>query len=386
MDRNKLRVRRRRDAGFTYKRDTPVKPAQRRRVGYRILLPRKRYYTLPEEPEEENRNESSVKPASLECVKPVSNCKSASLLSNCAFTENPINQTASHATEESSHQKMSHAGYPTTHTPVFQDFKDSDSPQSVTSCNMEPDTTLSSEEEDVDYYSSNCFSCGSATLSSIPSPEIFRKENEKSTDLFGKEQLSLYLHNKNSTLLDVSHAKSIQMQQPPNLSAIIDTPTIPIKKICVTSHHQKPEYVGEIQTDSFKSDLQSKTPPKLIVRRPILYKKKVWFKSPITAETLEAKPIPSSTSELSNLHKQVKPGQGTNPSKMGEISCREETLPLMLKLKRPLKTSQVKARFFDFGNDSEWDAYFQWMRERSDKLKNPVLFPFMLGTQEPSVL
>ncbi|XP_041863541.1 uncharacterized protein LOC121653868 isoform X2 [Melanotaenia boesemani] len=333
MDRNKLRVRRRRDAGFTYKRDTPVKPAQRRRVGYRILLPRKRYYTLPEEPEEENRNESSVKPASLEC-----------------------------------------------------DFKDSDSPQSVTSCNMEPDTTLSSEEEDVDYYSSNCFSCGSATLSSIPSPEIFRKENEKSTDLFGKEQLSLYLHNKNSTLLDVSHAKSIQMQQPPNLSAIIDTPTIPIKKICVTSHHQKPEYVGEIQTDSFKSDLQSKTPPKLIVRRPILYKKKVWFKSPITAETLEAKPIPSSTSELSNLHKQVKPGQGTNPSKMGEISCREETLPLMLKLKRPLKTSQVKARFFDFGNDSEWDAYFQWMRERSDKLKNPVLFPFMLGTQEPSVL
>ena len=112
-------------------------------------------------------------------------------------------------------------------------------------------------------------------------------------------------------------------------------------------------------------------------------RKKVWFRSPAAVETFKAKHIPSSTSEQSSP-KQMKPDVET--SEMGEISFREDILPMAVMLKRPVKASPAKAKFFDFGSDSERDAYFQRMRERCAKLKSAVFIPFKLCTHRPSVL
>ncbi|KAJ7997171.1 hypothetical protein DPEC_G00226190 [Dallia pectoralis] len=62
---------------------------------------------------------------------------------------------------------------------------------------------------------------GDTSTSSLPSPEVFRREDvhEEMVDL-PSELLDLRV--KNSTLLDVSHAENINMQQTPNLSSIVE--------------------------------------------------------------------------------------------------------------------------------------------------------------------
>lgn len=129
------------------------------------------------------------------------------------------------------------------------------SPAGRPSTEMTPDTSSGSDtpfsSDDEDFYSS-----ASSSPSSLPSPEIFRRENDgvcvriflypplsytfsffiliffvSSSFLFTAETVTfpmvkteffcLHPNIKNSTLLDVSHAQSIHMHQPPNLSAII---------------------------------------------------------------------------------------------------------------------------------------------------------------------
>lgn len=110
---------------------------------------------------------------------------------------------------------------------------------STASLSLESDVNFSSDEDE------DTCSCASAASNSLPSPEIFRKETsgvwnvcvssttvpayfvifisliEEALILPFKEELpAIYLDNKNSTLLDASHAVSIHMHPAPNLSTI----------------------------------------------------------------------------------------------------------------------------------------------------------------------
>lgn len=120
--------------------------------------------------------------------------------------------------------------------------------------------------------------------------------------------------------------------------------------------------------------------PQLTKRKPILYQKKVWFKSPIIAETFKTNLTPATKLCVS----EVKSDVGT-PG-VGVISFIEESLPLKVELKRPVKTSPEKVTFFDFADDKERDAFFQKMRERCSKLKSAALFPLTAAVHtKPSV-
>lgn len=115
-----------------------------------------------------------------------------------------------------------------------------------------------------------------------------------------------------------------------------------------------------------------------------MYKKKVSFKSPIIAETFNRKHTPASkltirsnhgeTFEKPSLPEEEKPDVEASPP--GGTSSKEETLPLTVTLKKPVKSSPEKAKFFDFATDEERDTFFQVMRERCVKLRSVSLFPF----------
>uniref|UniRef100_UPI0037E74814 uncharacterized protein n=1 Tax=Semicossyphus pulcher TaxID=241346 RepID=UPI0037E74814 len=259
---------------------------------------------------------------------------------------------------------------------------------------MESGTTFSSDDDDDE---EDCFSSASSSSSSLPSPEIFRKDSYVEALTFPMKEalLGLHLHIKNSTLLDVSHAESIHMHHSPNLSTIIDASSILAEKKSEINLPRGPEAETKQHTDSFKSDeaFKSKTPPKLTNRRPISYKKKVWFKSPIISETFETKRIPATkltvqhTTEpvqTSSPTEQIKPD--ADPPSPGEISSKEEALPLMVSLKRPLKSSPEKVKFFDFCNNSDRNMFFRGMRERSVRLRSVPLFPLTAAKHTNSLI
>lgn len=113
-----------------------------------------------------------------------------------------------------------------------------------------------------------------------------------------------------------------------------------------------------------------------------MYKKKVWFKSPVVAKTFEADNTAatkltihsaSDPVQTSSLAGQMEPDADTSIA--GEINSKEETLHLTVTLKRPVQSSPEKATFFDFVDDSDKDAFFQSMRERCVKLRSAPLFP-----------
>ncbi|XP_049448133.1 uncharacterized protein LOC125898385 [Epinephelus fuscoguttatus] len=393
---HKTRVRVSRHIGLPNKRDTPVKPALSTREKFRRVLPRRHYEAFPEEPEVEEMNVPTVKLTNpmLTSTKPVY-CNPVLHLSGPALTENPRDKVvlpAAPANKKSGH-RVSPAGPPTPEEP--EAFKGGEMPvkgkeqnltvtlESITSSSMESDTTFSSEDEDEE----DCYSASTAS-SSLPSPEIFRRESNVETLTFPikEELLDLHLHIKNSTLLDVSHAQSIHMHQPPNLSNITDSSTSIPEKNCDINKNRVPEAENKIYTDSIKSEtaFKWKTPSRLTNRKPTVYKKKVWFKSPIIAETFKTKLTPatkltihssSEPAKTSSPTEHMKPDTGT--PRTGELNSKEEELQQMVTLKRPVKNSPGEAKFFDFINESDRDAFFKGMRDRCVKLKSAPLFPLI---------
>ncbi|XP_035522130.1 uncharacterized protein LOC118331363 [Morone saxatilis] len=370
------------NSGLPNKRDTPLKTALRRRDKSRRLLPNKHYEAFPEEPEVEENNiltGSSTNPV-LTSNKPA-HCKSVLRSGSPAFAENPRGKAFSPPSpaNKKSGRQMSLAGHPAIQmTPDAGVLKGGEmaeeepnfaTSQSITSSSMESDTTFSSDDDDEE----DCYSSASSASSSLPSPEIFRKDDYVETLTFPvkEELLGPYLHIKNSTLLDVSHAESIHMHHLPNLS-IIDVSAIPAENNCEINPHRGPE----AETDkAFKL----KTPPELANRRPILYKKKVWFKSPMIADIFEVKHSPTTKLTIHNASESVQTSEHGIPdadtSRAGEINSKEEALRLMVRLKRPVKSSPGKAKFFDFSDNSDRDAFFQGMRERCVKLISAASFP-----------
>ncbi|XP_030602953.1 uncharacterized protein LOC115792528 [Archocentrus centrarchus] len=391
MDQYKRSIGLRSDSGSSNKRDTPVKPALGRRHKHRRLLLCKRYEAFPEEPEEEVMNDSTVKPKSPVSVSTV-HSKSPFSLRKATFTETPRHKAtlpATRANKNSSHRVLQ-AGHPVVQVaPILKAHeggeitsKEEEQSMAVTLGSITLSSTSFSSDETEDENS-----LVSTTPSSLPSPEIFRTENHVETFNFPIEEdlLDLHIHIKNSTLLDVSHAESIHVHHPPNLSTILDASTILAENTCEISNNKEPGPDVKPQTVSFKSDkaFRRKTPPKPSNRRPILHKKKVSFKSPVIAEIFNGKHTPASKLtthnpsepfQMSHLPEEGK--RDVEASPLGESSSKEETLPLTVNLKRPVKTGLEKAKFFDFATDKERDTFFQVMRERCVKLNSVTFFPF----------
>lgn len=112
-------------------------------------------------------------------------------------------------------------------------------------------------------------------------------------------------------------------------------------------------------------------------------KKKVCFISPITDDIFQAKHTPPSIHnngepyQMLSQPEKVKPEAETSGA--GEISFKEVALPVTVKLKRAAKCDPEKAKFFDFVNDNERDAFFQKMRERWIKLRSADFFPLTVA-------
>ncbi|XP_034746697.1 uncharacterized protein LOC117955977 isoform X2 [Etheostoma cragini] len=382
MDRRKYRVLRRKSRlTLPNKGDTPVKPALSRQNQYRRLLPIKQYEALPEEPEVEEMNVPTVNPTPTALAYPLHtqtyftpvHCKSVLCMRSPAFTENPSDKAVLPAMPANG--KSGYRAKPDAirggEIPVSEQNM---TLESITSSSMESDTTFSSDDDDDD--DEGCHST-STTSSSLPSPEIFRRESyvEKLTSFPIKEELlGLQSHIKNSTLLDVSHAESIHMYHPPDLSNIIDASVVLAGKNCVINQHRGPEAVTKTHTDSEKP-FKSKTPPKLTNRRPLLYKKKVCFKSPIIAENFKAKHTPGT--KLTGPAEQIQ----SDTFRAGEIHSKKEASQLTV------QSSLGKAKIFDFIDNSHRDAFFKRMRDRCVKLESAPLFPLTAPKDtEPSTL
>ncbi|KAK9536892.1 hypothetical protein VZT92_006645 [Zoarces viviparus] len=367
------------------KRDTPVKAALSRRDQCRRLLHKRPYETLAEQPEVE---EVDVVPVFTR-IKPF-HCTPAPRWSNPAFTGTPRDEafTPAMRAPQTPVHRGSAAGHPTRQTtPEPEAFKLRGMTENLTvtlGSVTESDTSLSSdedgeeeeeEEEDGDGdmdeegdEDEDCCSSGTSS-SSLPSPEIFRRDGYAvPLTSFQEELLGLHLHVKNSTLLDVSHAESLCKHHPPNVSDIIDASVILAEKNCEI---KGPEAENKIHADPFKSGttFEWKTPPKLSNRKPILYKKKVWFKSPIVAEPL--RPTHTQTPTLS-VHDAPDP---VHVSGGEEVSSPEDARRLTVTLTRPVTSSPDDVTFFDFVDAADRDAFFRGMRTRCVKLTSAPLFP-----------
>lgn len=110
-------------------------------------------------------------------------------------------------------------------------------------------------------------------------------------------------------------------------------------------------------------------------------KKKVWFQSPLIVENFETKQTPATKLTISDASEPVQTPSPVEPMKPDTDISKEaetnskETLQLTVRLKRPVQNNIEEAKFFDFINDSERDAFFQRMRERCVKLRSVPLFP-----------
>ncbi|XP_041656651.1 uncharacterized protein LOC121518422 isoform X2 [Cheilinus undulatus] len=382
MGRYKCRAKLSRESGLHHQRDTPVKPAPRGKN--RKWLPIRHYDPIPEEPELGDIKVPSIRPANtiMGRIKLI-RYKSVFGLSSPELTENTTPSAAPDIL--GSTNQVSPSPHPTTQmtpdlgalkyaTPVRENLAVAS--ESITSSSIESDSTFSSDDEEED-----CCSSASSS-SSLLSPEIFRRE---SCDLLG-----LHPYIKNSTLLDASHAESIQMYHPPNLSTIIDVSSILVEK---KSEIKGTEAGIKQHRDPLKSDgsIRFKTPPKPTNRRPISYKKKVSFKSPIISATFEEKHILTNNLTSHNTAGPVgtatlaeKENHDADTSRASDSGFKEGAVCPMPSLASPTESVSMTAKFFDFANDSKRDEFFKRMRERTVRLWNVPLLPLTAAKPKTS--
>ncbi|XP_062262587.1 uncharacterized protein LOC133969893 [Platichthys flesus] len=350
--------RKKREAGHV-DRGLPDTPAMRRRYRPRRLLTNRHHEAFPEEAEEQEVVDHPVKPSDpvRTSIKPVQ-CKSVINSSRPTYTGNmtpdpePVKRGGSVVKDEEQNLEAT--------------------PESVTSSSSGTDATFSFDDDDEE----DCDSSASSSSSSLPSPEIFRRENyvDALTSPMKEETLDLHLDVKNSTLLDVSHAQNIHMHDLPNISTISNASTT---RVQMNREIRRPEAATQIQIDSFKSEtFKRKTPVKL--RRPILCKKKVSFKTPVGREAKRISvvrttfPNTSESAQRPSKAEQVKP-HAEAPG-VGEMNSEDGTPQLRVTLKRPVKRIPKKAKFFHFVSDGDRDLFFQRARERCAKLRSITLF------------
>ncbi|XP_077963137.1 uncharacterized protein LOC120822733 isoform X2 [Gasterosteus aculeatus] len=348
------RYRGKRGGGGHGQRDTPLKAPLGTRVRSRRLVHQQRYETLPEEPEMEEMDLPEV--ASIKLVP------SRSIRQKLEGEALRAPQTSAQPDSPAGLQRTPEASEPGHMTPPNPTV----TLGSITSSGTESDPTVSCDEEEEEEEEE----LSVTPSSSLPSPELLRAGGCEAMRSFKEELLGLHLHVKNSTLLDVSHAESIRMHHSPNLSHILGTSTIQAEKNGEINKSREPDAESNIHADPFKSEW--KTPPKAgespvcpsredamddigdrillpgpTSRRPIMYKKKVSFKVPVTAEAPEPK-----------------------------LSAREDA-------ERPASD----ATFFDFKDAADRNAFFEGLRTRCEELRRAPLFPLtaLEWTEAPSM-
>ncbi|XP_035481975.2 uncharacterized protein LOC118301033 isoform X3 [Scophthalmus maximus] len=207
------------DSGVVrHQRDTPIKTALSRRHRHRRLLPDNQYEALPEETEVEETIVPTDKPTSPVWCKSVSH----RVVSPASPTNKKTGYHVSAARHTTIHMTPDTDAFKGGEITVMEKLKKrqntAETPESIASSGMETDSTFTFDD-DVEDTSAPSY------LRSLPSPEIFRKENYEETLTFpiDEELLDLHLPIKNSTLLDVSDAQTIHMHDPPNISTITET-------------------------------------------------------------------------------------------------------------------------------------------------------------------
>ncbi|XP_071023232.1 uncharacterized protein [Oncorhynchus clarkii lewisi] len=212
--------------------------------------------------------------------------------------------------------------------------------------------------------------------SSLPSPEQFRREKVYEEIVAFPSEDMLDLNVKNSTLLDVSHAEDIHMQQPPNLSSIIDISQMNDGKDQEKSRLARPiistysdklfnAYVS-VESTPLAGGVTVPSVPKKTQRpvtirpRKIKCRKRVKFSDSVTTEKMvvnNAEPV--SDHMIS---------ERTRDTVDNRETAAPEVVPQVLK--RPTHHSPEQAKFFDFADEKERETFFQKLRQRYSSIRS----------------
>ncbi|XP_053703760.1 uncharacterized protein LOC128748793 isoform X2 [Synchiropus splendidus] len=196
-------------------------------------------------------------------------------------------------------------------------------------------------------------SCDSVMTDSLPSPEIFRGDEDTLDSHMEDSQPPLNVHN--STLLDLSLATDLDMHPSPNVSNITDASTVlaeDIRGVCTNKELGKDMEVlqpGEVS--------EFETPPK--ITRKVLTFKKICAVAKQTAQTADA------NSALSGMDATGDTVDFGVPPK---------------RLRRSLRRGPV---LFDFQSEAELEEFFQRLEKRSASLRSLTLFPRFVPDSPP---
>ncbi|KAJ8408766.1 hypothetical protein AAFF_G00245840 [Aldrovandia affinis] len=251
--------------------------------------------------------------------------------------------------------------------------------------------------------------CWNSTDTSLPSPEVFRRADDEEMPTFSVEEV---FEVRNSTLLDLSHAAHINMRQPPNISSILE-----VSRKQDEVDHEKRYQAGNLESTfgvcstgvpenitknvSREGTLQARmkiasTPfkqPKKIQRpRPSKCRKAVTFIEPVITQKSEqvedkttkpyaikvgkksASSITSTESGFSffDLSSDLQLVEDLSSSPIMVDPEQEQRVNSSVEGTQTLshKASPKPARFFDFSDSMEKNAFLQNKRG-----KLPFLFP-----------
>eukprot|EP00063_Salmo_salar_P078645 XP_014053480.1 PREDICTED: uncharacterized protein LOC106603828 isoform X3 [Salmo salar] len=212
--------------------------------------------------------------------------------------------------------------------------------------------------------------------SSLPSPEQFRREKVYEEIVAFPSEEMLDLNVKNSTLLDVSHAEDIHMQQPPNLSSIIDISQMNDEKdqekrrlaLPIRSTYSDKLFNAYVSVESTPlaggvtvPSVPKKTQRPVTIRpRKIKCRKRVKFSDSVTTEKMVVNNVePVSDHTVS---------ERTRDTVDNRETAAPEVVPQVLK--RPTHHSPEQAKFFDFADEKERNTFFQKLRKRYSSVRS----------------
>ncbi|XP_050948496.1 uncharacterized protein LOC127152111 isoform X2 [Labeo rohita] len=201
---------------------------------------------------------------------------------------------------------------------------------------------------------------GSNTDMTLSSIEEFRRADnyDEGTALPGEDGMINMV--KNSTLLDHSHAQDLALQQPPNLSSILELSLDPAEEksfslspiclspLCVPSE----TLASDIASGSVSKSANERTPvnTRVVVLSPVVKKGFAGKEKPIKCRKVTFSDIVSIRNVSSR--KCRKADQQDSGLKLGKAGG-----------SKPADISSQPVKFFDFANEHEREAFFQRLKQ-----------------------
>ncbi|KAI4904719.1 hypothetical protein NFI96_023995 [Prochilodus magdalenae] len=236
----------------------------------------------------------------------------------------------------------------------------------------------------------DCMDLDSEAEDTLPSIEVVRKADtyDEGTGLVSEDEI---LHGlvKNSTLLDLSQAMDISMQQPPNLSSILElspvidgpagnewfcqSPPQPVSPLGVQELHVNAEFVlhagSDIRTlrETFEAEERTPETKRVVVLSPVV-KRRPWTGrgKPIKCRKVTFNDIVE-TRDITVLKPVV--GPRSQPCDVQKNELSRNSSSARKELMDPQDLSSHTATFFDFADENERDIFFQ-------RLKTTYTFQF----------